>query len=118
MGPNYYSIDGLDASKQIYGHGTKFTKGEWYDGWVVKPEQMKSNLFAQRDVRMHASSRRRMASLYTMSSLVSYEPYVDACLAVFGGKLMAHGATRRSMDMTKWFQYYAYDVIGEITVSF
>lgn len=116
-GPKYYSINDPSALKQIYGHGTQFTKGQWYDGWVGDVRMMESNLFAQRDIEIHSGARRRLANLYSMTSLISYEPYVDACMAIFRDKLASFAQSRKTMDLTKWFQYYAYDVIGEITVS-
>lgn len=51
-----------------------------------------------------------------MTSLVSYEPYVDQCADLFSRRLAemsddAGGA----VDMGHWMQCYAFDVIGQIT---
>lgn len=51
-----------------------------------------------------------------MTSLVSYEPYVDLCSDVFSQRLaeMSDGASA-AVDMGHWMQCYAFDVIGQIT---
>lgn len=51
-----------------------------------------------------------------MSSLVGYEPYINNCIAIFDEKLKFHARERKSLDLAAWFQLYAFDVIGEITV--
>lgn len=51
-----------------------------------------------------------------MSSLVGYEPYINNCIAIFTEKLKFHAKERKSLDLAAWFQFYAFDVIGEITV--
>lgn len=52
-----------------------------------------------------------------MSSLVSYEPYVNNCIDIFTNRLRMCTKSGETIDLSKWFQYYAFDVIGEITVS-
>lgn len=118
MGPNYYSIDDPAAVKTIYGHGTQYQKSDWYDVWSLRPELVRTNLFALRDIKQHASLRRHYASLYAMSSLVSYEPYVNNCNKILTNKLQMCAKSGETIDLSRWFQFYAFDVIGEITVSF
>ena len=53
-----------------------------------------------------------------MSSLVSYEPLVDSTTQIFISqtqKLFA--GVGRSCDFAEWLQFYAFDVIGELTWS-
>ena len=53
-----------------------------------------------------------------MSSLVSYEPLVDSTTEVFISqtqKLFAE--TGKSCNFSEWLQFYAFDVIGELTWS-
>lgn len=116
MGTNYYSIDDPDAAKIIYGHGTRFIKSDWYRAWQLPLAFLEVNLFGQRDIKQHANARRRYASLYSMSAVVEYETHVDKCVDIFG-KIFTDSASKgEQVDLTKLFQYYAFDVIGEITV--
>jgi len=52
-----------------------------------------------------------------MSSLVTYEPYVDDCARIFCRRLDEMSKAGVALDMGHWFQCYAFDVIGEITLS-
>ncbi|KAK4908910.1 hypothetical protein LTR66_017526 [Elasticomyces elasticus] len=53
--------------------------------------------------------------MYSMTSLVSYEPLVDNCIEIFKKRLHEISSYGRSIDMAHWMQCYAFDVIGEIT---
>lgn len=52
-----------------------------------------------------------------MSSMVSYESYVDECAVLFSQRLGEIASSGRPADMGHWFQCYAFDVIGLITYS-
>lgn len=55
--------------------------------------------------------------MYSMSALVSYEPYVDNCIGLLQRQLAKFASERSIIDVGHWMQCYAFDVIGEITVS-
>lgn len=116
VGPNLYSIDDADAAKVIYGHGTQFIKGSWYKVWQIPHTILPVNLFALQDIKQHSYARRQYANLYTMSSLVSYEPFVDNCVDILCRRLLGLSKQGDSIDLSRWFQWYAFDVVGEITV--
>lgn len=117
LGPNLYSIDDAAAAKVIYGHGTQFIKGSWYNAWQQPKSDLPVNLFSLQDTRQHAIVRRQYANLYAMSSLVSYEPYVDNCVDILTRKLLTCSQQGQQVNLAQWFQWYAFDVIGEITVG-
>ncbi len=50
-----------------------------------------------------------------MTSLVSYEPYVDACSSLFTRQLQSLASKQTTVNFGRWLQFYAFDVIGEIT---
>lgn len=53
-----------------------------------------------------------------MSSLVSYEPLVNSTMDVFLAQTQSLFAdTGASCDFNKWLQYFAFDVIGDLTWS-
>lgn len=117
VGPKSYSIDDADAAKIIYGHGTRFIKSEWYLAWQIPKHFLEVNLFGQRDIKQHANARRRYANLYSMSAIVEYEAHVENCVQVFTEILNTCALKEATVDLAKLFQYYAFDVIGEITVQ-
>ncbi|KAF1841205.1 cytochrome P450 CYP5080B3 [Cucurbitaria berberidis CBS 394.84] len=114
VAPGFYSITTPD--KSVYGIGSKFPKGEWYKGWQ-HPTSTRWTLFPDQNIRRHAETRKRFQGLYSMSSLLSYEIYVDECIDVFLDKLGNFARSGTTVDLVHWFQCYAFDVIGEITYS-
>lgn len=79
--PYDYSIDDPSAVKPIYGHGTAFTKGPWYDA-SRNLDAVARDLFTDRDPKRHAANRRKVASLYSMSSLLRMEEAVNDCVGL------------------------------------
>ncbi|KAL1635333.1 hypothetical protein SLS56_001756 [Neofusicoccum ribis] len=114
IAPNEYSIDDPDAIKIIYGHGTAFTKGPWY---YASGSPHKANLFSDRDPRSHAAERRKFAALYSMSTLVTMEQAVDHCIGFLHSRLGDFARSGEAFDLQWWMQCFAFDTIGEISVS-
>ena len=52
-----------------------------------------------------------------MTSLVTYEPYVDECISLFRQRLVELAQAGAPVDMGHWMQCYAFDVIGMMTYS-
>lgn len=115
-GPNRYSFSSPNAQKVIYGHGAKFPKSTWYQTWS-NPNPDQWSLFTDQDIKRHSENRRQYQSTYTMSSLVSYESYVDECADLFSQRLNEVAHAGIFADMGHWLQCYAFDVIGLITYS-
>ena len=113
-GPNRVSISDPEASKIIYGLGTTFAKSDWYQPWGAPGRW---TIFSDQDIQHHAQTRRLYQNTFSMSSLVSYEPYVDECADVFVERLTELSRAGASVDMGRWFQNYAFDVIGMITYA-
>jgi cytochrome P450 len=111
-GPNRFSIDDPEASKIIYGHGKQFAKSDWYVSWG-NPGTW--TLFSDTVIKRHAHVRKQFQNDYSMTSLVSYEPYADECAELFSQRLQEVAAAHAPIDMGHWFQCYAFDVIGLIT---
>lgn len=53
-----------------------------------------------------------------MSTLVSYEPLIDSTTNVFLAKTTAFFCdSNKTCDFARWLQFYAFDVVGEVTFS-
>lgn len=116
MAPNRYSIDDPSCVRTIYGIGSKFSKSDYYHAFG-SPDTLTRDVFSETSNETHSASRRQQASMYSMTALKAYEPYVDKVNATFIGKLESFAETGRSFDLFTWMQFYAFDVIGEITIG-
>jgi cytochrome P450 len=75
------------------------------------------NSFNDQDPVRHSALRRKVAAAYLMSSLVSYEPYVDANTTIFLQRMTERASAGVILDMGHWFQCYAFEVIMQISVG-
>lgn len=115
VGPNRYSINLPSGVKTIYELGGKYSKTDYYKP-LLAPDVDQQNIFTIQDSDLHKERRRKIASLYTMSSMVSYEKAVDEMTRVCVRKMHEFAEQGRMINIPQWLQYYAFDVIGEITV--
>lgn len=55
--------------------------------------------------------------MFSLSSLLSYEPFVERCVDLFTNRLdeFAQSEGGGDIDLGYWLQCYAFDVIGCIT---
>ncbi|KAK0733248.1 cytochrome P450-like protein [Lasiosphaeria miniovina] len=119
LGPNVLSFSDPDALKTIYGLNKGFVKSEFYvvQQSVVKGHSLQS-LFSTVDNDFHMQFRRCVNSAFAMSALVQYEPFVDNTTKLFLKQTERLYIDKpEPCDFTRWLQFYAFDVIGEITYS-
>lgn len=75
-------------------------------------------IFNTQDASLHSALRRPIANIYSMSNLVEFEPYVDSTIRVLLKQLEeAKPGPDEAVDLGKWLQWFALDVMGEITFS-
>lgn len=76
------------------------------------------SLFSTPDEDFHAKYRRCVNNAFAMSSLVNYEPLVNSTLTYWLDKTEEMFAnTRQSCNFSQWLQFFAFDVIGDLTWS-
>lgn len=68
------------------------------------------------DTRRHAENKRKIVGLYTMSTMVNYEGAVEKMNVVLMRKFREFAETKRLVRLPTFLQYYAFDIIGNITV--
>ncbi|KAJ5533568.1 pisatin demethylase [Penicillium frequentans] len=116
LSPDTYSIDDPEAIRLIYGAGSAFTKAPFYYAFG-NPDKVHADLFSELDNGRHAIKRRKLASLYSMSSLVNYEAAIDEINSELCEKMNSFATTGTPFQFPTWMQFYAFDVIGKITVG-
>jgi cytochrome P450 len=74
--------------------------------------------FSTRSETYHARLRRSVNHAFALTTLLDYEPLVDSCTSFFLQRTQdLFVDTGRVCDLSMWMQYFAFDVIGEITWS-
>lgn len=119
LGPNVLSFGDPKALKVIYGLNKGFIKSDFYpvQQAVSKGKRLQS-LFSTANEDYHAKYRRCVSNTFAMSSLVSYEPLVDSTIDVFLDQTQSLFAnTGESCNFSRWLQFFAADVIGDLTWS-
>ncbi|KAJ5450254.1 uncharacterized protein N7458_006703 [Penicillium daleae] len=119
LGPNTLSFSDPRALKSIYGLNKGFIKSEFYvvQQSIARGHRLQS-LFSSTDNDFHARFRRCVNSAFAMSALVQYEPFVDNTTKLFLEQTRKFYVNNpEGCDFTQWLQFYAFDVIGEITYS-
>ncbi|KAL5320426.1 hypothetical protein ACEPPN_011230 [Leptodophora sp. 'Broadleaf-Isolate-01'] len=122
IGPKTVLVADWEATKKIYALNAGYIKSGFYPVQqnIAKGKPLHS-LFNTEDEKFHAKLRRSVASAYSMSNLVTFEPLVDSTIAAFITQLRNRVVDRAGedgvLDFGTWLQYYAFDVIGELTFS-
>ncbi|KAJ6115575.1 hypothetical protein N7523_005992 [Penicillium sp. IBT 18751x] len=118
LGPNVVSVRDLDALKIIYGINQGYNKTDFYK---VQQQLAKGKptptLFTTTDEDFHTSIKRPISAAYSMSTLTEFEPFVDTIIHTLFRRLDEFVVQGKVCDISAWLQYYAFDVIGEMTFS-
>ncbi|KAI0864451.1 cytochrome P450 [Xylaria cubensis] len=119
LGPSTLSFADPKALKTIYGLNKGFIKSDFY---IVQQGVSKgrglATLFSTTDNTFHAQLRRCVNSAFSMSALVQYEPFVNNTLKLFFEQTeRLYVNNPDGCDFVRWLQFYAFDVIGEVTYS-
>jgi hypothetical protein len=119
LGPNFVSINDPESLPIVYGIAKGFRKSDFYNALdPVTNGQLMQTMFATQSDDWHRAQRKPIAHAYAMSTLTSYEPLVDSTTSilmdVIGKRFASSG---ESCNLAQWLQWYAFDVMGEITFS-
>lgn len=118
IAPNHVSIASDSAITEVYGHGNGFLKSSFYDAFV----SIHHGMFNVRDRAQHSRKRKIVSNTFSAKSIGQFEPYMHSNLELFVKKWdeMAGNATFGGkpgfvkMDVLNWFNYLAFDVIGDL----
>lgn len=122
LGPRVVSVSDPAAIQTIYASNAGFVKSGFYpvQQTIAKGRRL-FTMFSTTDEKFHAKLRRAVSNAYAMSTLVQFEPLVDSTTLAFLNQLEQRFADKSgpegTCDFGTWLQYYAFDVIGELTYS-
>ncbi|KAF7521787.1 hypothetical protein PCG10_007884 [Penicillium crustosum] len=106
-GPTEISITDPAAVQAIYGNQSQATKGPWYT--LLDPRVC---LSFTRDKQEHARRRKVWDQGFSTKAIRAYEPIV----ASYAQQLVeiVERDLASPIDMTRWFSYYAFDVMARL----
>ena len=84
----------------------------------VSRGEILQSLFGTQDQDYHGRLRRLVSNSFSMSTIVQYEPRVNETTQAFLDQTeKLYVSTGKICDFKLWLQYFAFDVITEITYS-
>ena len=104
IAPNEISVADPEAVKVIYGIKSGFTKTDFYPPFAPNISLHGDN-FTQLDERKHAERRRYTNNIYSMSTILEGEKYIDGCADVFLEKMAKFAAAGKTVDLGEWLQW-------------
>ncbi|KAF9878697.1 hypothetical protein CkaCkLH20_03597 [Colletotrichum karsti] len=119
LGPRVVSIRNPADVSKVYSVKNGFPKSSFY---AVQQQLVNGKatqtLFTTLSDAFHARIKRPVANAYSMTTLTDYEPLVDSSIESLFAELDQRYASKGlPVPLFEWFQYYAFDVIGELTCS-
>lgn len=118
IAPNHVSISDPSYIPVIYNIKESFTKSAFYPiqsvSWKKKPEM---NLFSTRDPNYHRVEKRKVGAAYNLPNILESEEEIDSCILLFMQKLDEFARIQKPFDLGAWLQYFAFDVVGEVTFA-
>ncbi|KAL4940291.1 hypothetical protein BDV06DRAFT_213603 [Aspergillus oleicola] len=119
VGPHTVLVSDPAAIPSIYRFNEPYQKSEFYDALMpyVRGKSI-PDVFATRDEHIHRTMKQPIAAIYSMSNLVSFEPYVKSTIEYFFARLdELYVSTGETCNFGLWLHLLASDVMGEITFS-
>jgi cytochrome P450 len=105
--PNKFSFNTADAIETIYAHGSNFAKSDWYTT-ATNPKAKRPGLFQETNIDRHAERRRKVAGLYTMTTVAALEPSVARTTKLLVEKFEVLAKENTEIDLQVWMQYCKY----------
>ncbi|PPJ60736.1 hypothetical protein CBER1_02380 [Cercospora berteroae] len=118
IAPNVVSVADPKWITVFYGVKEDYTKTAFYPIQSISwKRRVELNLFSTRDPEHHRIEKRKVGNAYSFPKLLESEDAIDSCIGLFMDKLDAFANRDESVDLSVWLQYYAFDVVGEVTFA-
>ncbi|KAG9776743.1 benzoate 4-monooxygenase cytochrome-like protein P450, partial [Aureobasidium melanogenum] len=118
IAPNVVSVADPAMIPVFYNIKENYTKSGFYPiqciSWKKRPEM---NLFSTRDPNYHRIEKRKVGHAYSLPNLLESEEAIDSCIKLFMQRLGEFADRREPVDLGMWLQYFAFDVVGEVTFA-
>ncbi|KAI0883025.1 putative cytochrome P450 [Annulohypoxylon maeteangense] len=117
VSPNELSFASVQSYRDIYGFPPagqpQFIKSDFYD--VFGSGFKTGCIGSERDPKVHASKKKNLLAAFSPRSLTAQESIIQRCTDAFVAKVgPLSRKDKAGIDMTKWFEMNAFDLLGEM----
>ncbi|KAF2808681.1 cytochrome P450 [Mytilinidion resinicola] len=91
-------------------------KADWYKVMALLDHRFQTPM-SEVDPKMRVERAKNVAAAYSLSHIIKFEPYVDGAISLLSKRLDELASVSKPVEFDKWFNYMAFDVIGEVTFS-
>ncbi|KAI3199307.1 hypothetical protein CBS147311_6036 [Penicillium roqueforti] len=116
VSPNELSFASAESWKSIYGHpvgGTiTMVKSEFYEMFGSGFDSL--CIASERNPRVHSRMRKSLTPAFSTEALVEQESIVQSCIDGFIERVGERGTREEGLDLSKWFEMLAFDIVGEM----
>ncbi|RDW63261.1 hypothetical protein BP6252_10806 [Coleophoma cylindrospora] len=114
IGHNEVSICDESAIRQVL--MSHMDKGPTYAIFSM-PDKRYVNQMAERSCKAHMHKAKNLAAGYSLTNVIKTEPYINAALQLLATQLDRLSALNEPVKFEQWFNYLAFDILGEATFS-
>ncbi|KAL4954647.1 cytochrome P450 [Aspergillus filifer] len=111
---NEVSVGHPDAVRQLL--HAKIKKGSWYEIFSL-PDYRYVSQMSETDPERHIAKGKNVAAGYALTNIIKSESYVDDIINILKTQLDTLIENKKEIHLDKWFNYLAFDVVGEVTFS-
>ncbi|KAI1380472.1 cytochrome P450 [Hypoxylon crocopeplum] len=118
LAPNELSFASIESWKDIYGHATAgrqtCIKSEFYE--VFGGGFNSTCIGSERNPTEHGRMRKSLSAAFSTKALLEQEEIVNGNVDAFVRRVGADGGPgTKGLNMTKWFEMIAFDILGEMS---
>jgi len=107
IGPDEIACAAPEAISKIYPASKPLAKQHgFYTVWQNKSFSKYPDNFSNTDERLHSERRRIVNNVYSMSTILSLEPYIDDCSRLFVKRMDEFADSGAVIDLGDWLQWY------------
>jgi hypothetical protein len=110
--PNHVAVSSSTSLKQLW-TDKRFEKGDFYDAFTLGFSKHR-DLFTIRSNSFHSQRKRIHANIWSMTSVLEMEKYIDELVELFLFKMGRLADEKELMDVGLWTWRFTYDIIGEL----
>jgi cytochrome P450 len=93
-----------------------YAQTEWYEVMSL-PDTRYQTPMSTTDPKEQVRRTKNLAAGFALSHVIRSEPYIDDCIRLLKRQVSSFAASGEPIHLDEWFNYMAFDVIGEVVFS-